>query len=274
MEIQLLGTSAAEGWPGLFCRCEACQKARKLRGKNIRTRASALIDNVLKIDLPPDTLHQVIEHDVELGCVEAVLFTHAHDDHFSPAELQYLGAYFVTPPRSFRLPIYGPPEVTAELERRFDAQTPLERRTLPAWQAADVLDYRVTPIVAQHDPDLTCYNYLVEDADGATLLYASDTGWYDEPTWDFLRTVKIDGMVIECTHGVVKSDYAGHLDFDQVVALRQKLIDCGSFSPEGPVVTTHFSHHGGLMHEELEAVFASYNITPGYDGMRFTVQKV
>ena len=274
MEIQLLGTAAAEGWPGLFCRCEACGKARKRRGKNIRTRSSALIDDVLKIDLPPDTLHQVIANNLDLGCIEALLFTHAHDDHFCVEELQYLGKYFVAPPRSFRLPVYGPPEVINALSARYAAaDVPMELHPLTAWQTAQIGDYRVTPILAQHDPTMTCFNYLIEDADGATLLYASDTGWYEEPTHNFLRSAKFDGVVIECTHGPKESDYAGHLNMAQVIALRDEWIVSGSLSPESPVVTTHFSHHGGLMHDELEASFAPHHIEPGYDGMRFTVRK-
>ena len=274
MEITLLGTSAAEGWPGLFCRCEACGKARKLRGKNLRTRASALIDAALKIDLPPDTLHQVIEHDLDLGCLDALLFTHAHDDHFSPAELQYLGEYFVTPPRRVGLPVYGPPEIIDALAQRFDFKKVLiEPHILTAWQPARIAGYRVTPIVAQHDPNLTCFNYIIEDSEGASLLYASDTGWYEPPTWEFLQSVKLDGLLIECTKGPQETDYAGHLNIRQVIAMRQKLIDGGSFSPDSPVVTTHFSHMGGLLHDELEAAFAPHHIEPGYDGMRFTVRK-
>ena len=66
MKVQLLGTSAAEGWPGLFCNCRACEEARRLGGKNIRSRSSALIDGVLKIDLPPDTLYHVFRHGLDL----------------------------------------------------------------------------------------------------------------------------------------------------------------------------------------------------------------
>lgn len=38
MKIQYLGTAASEGWPALFCSCEACEKARKLGGRNILKR--------------------------------------------------------------------------------------------------------------------------------------------------------------------------------------------------------------------------------------------
>ncbi|HPC76977.1 MAG TPA: carbon-phosphorus lyase, partial [bacterium] len=44
MEIMFLGTAAAEGWPGVFCSCDYCKKARELGGKNIRTRSSVLIE--------------------------------------------------------------------------------------------------------------------------------------------------------------------------------------------------------------------------------------
>src|SRR5579883_2993882 len=108
MKVTLLGTSSAEGWPGLFCHCPACEKARRFGGKNIRTRSSALIDDVLKIDFPPDTLHHVIQFNLDLRCLRALLFTHAHDDHFSAPELQYMGPYFVPAPIEERLPIYGP----------------------------------------------------------------------------------------------------------------------------------------------------------------------
>ena len=44
MEIQYLGTAAAEGLPALFCECETCRKARDAGGKEIRTRTQAVVD--------------------------------------------------------------------------------------------------------------------------------------------------------------------------------------------------------------------------------------
>ena len=56
MKIKYLGTAAYEGIPSLFCECETCKKARAFKGKNIRTRSQALINDDLLIDFPPDTL--------------------------------------------------------------------------------------------------------------------------------------------------------------------------------------------------------------------------
>src|SRR5690606_25207841 len=59
MNIHFLGTSSSEGWPALFCWCKDCWRARELGGANLRTRSSVHIDDVIKIDFPPDTLHHV-----------------------------------------------------------------------------------------------------------------------------------------------------------------------------------------------------------------------
>ena len=45
MQLIYLGTAAAEGIPGAFCSCAICQEARRLGGRNIRTRSQALIDD-------------------------------------------------------------------------------------------------------------------------------------------------------------------------------------------------------------------------------------
>lgn len=55
MEIQYLGTAAAEGWPALFCDCDICRRARAAGGKDLRTRTQSMIDGTILIDFPPDT---------------------------------------------------------------------------------------------------------------------------------------------------------------------------------------------------------------------------
>ena len=44
MNIQFLGTAAAEGIPALFCKCRVCQNALAVRGKEIKTRSQAIVD--------------------------------------------------------------------------------------------------------------------------------------------------------------------------------------------------------------------------------------
>ncbi|HLV80947.1 MAG TPA: MBL fold metallo-hydrolase, partial [Chthonomonadaceae bacterium] len=228
MQVTLLGTSSAEGWPGLFCRCAACYKARALGGKNLRTRSSALIDNTLKIDFPPDTHHHILRFGLDLRCMSALLFTHAHDDHFSPAELQYMDPYFVPVPISEILPVYGPPGVIERLGAALDlSRLPLSLHALTPWKTVSIGEYRVTPVLAQHDPSQVCFNYILQNAEGVTLLYASDTGWYEEATWRFLETFTFDGIVAECSKGPIEGGYMAHLCIPEVIRMRQRLLAAG-----------------------------------------------
>ncbi len=272
MNIKLFGTAAAEGWPGLFCNCKACNTAKELGGKNIRTRSSGLIDGVLKIDFPPDTLMHVLYHGLDIRSIEALLFTHAHDDHFAVSELQYRRSGFVANPLTNVLPVYGPPDVISELTNRSAAQPlPYTLTTLSPWETIEIAGYKVTPIIAQHDTSLTCYNYLIQNSAGKTLLYASDTGWYHEETWTFLLGKRIDGIVCECTNGPKEDAWSAHMNISSVLRLREKLIETGSFRADGKMIATHFSHWGALTHDEFETLLNPHNIQTAYDGIEFEI---
>ena len=256
MDVQLLGTSGAEGIPGLFCRCETCNEARRRGGKELRTRSSALIDGVLKLDFPPDILHQVVQNNLDLRQLQSLLFTHAHDDHFAWAELQYLGKYFVTDTPAL-LPIYGPKDVICHLEHRLDCHDlPITLHLLKAFVTAQVGDYSVTPLVANHDHSQECFNYIIEDPHGHRLLYATDTGWYEEETWEFLASERLDGVLIECGKGLHEGGYSGHMAISDVIRLCDKLMKLGTLEHTAPVVTTHFAHTGGLPPRQFRKALA------------------
>ena len=76
MEIQYLGTAAAEGWPALFCNCEICKKAAIKRGKNIRTRSQAIIDKKILIDFPQDSYMHMLQYGIDMPNIQTLLITH------------------------------------------------------------------------------------------------------------------------------------------------------------------------------------------------------
>ena len=94
MEIQYLGTAAAEGLPALFCGCEICKKARKAGGKEVRTRTQSIVDAKILIDFPPDTYTHALAYSLQLGQIEHLLVTHSHMDHFFPVELIHRHEHF------------------------------------------------------------------------------------------------------------------------------------------------------------------------------------
>ena len=80
MKIQYLGTAAAEGWPGIFCRCDVCKKALRLGGKNIRTRSQAVIDDKILVDLPQDTYSHMLTYGLDMPNIRTLFVTHSHQE--------------------------------------------------------------------------------------------------------------------------------------------------------------------------------------------------
>lgn len=87
MQIHFLGTSSSEGIPNPFCRCKLCQQASQTKGKDTRTRSSALIDEVLLVDMAPEFSYQIMRSGIEATKISELLFTHTHADHFNVGEL-------------------------------------------------------------------------------------------------------------------------------------------------------------------------------------------
>jgi phosphoribosyl 1,2-cyclic phosphate phosphodiesterase len=114
--------------------------------------------------------------------------------------------------------------------------------------------------------DEDAQNYLFDDGTCA-LVYATDTGYWKEETWEFLSGRKLDGLVIEATEGFVRSDYFGHMGVMDVIEVASRLRESGVLKPDSQVVSTHHSHNGDALHHELEAAFAAHNIQVGYDGL-------
>ena len=48
MKLQYLGTGGAEGFPGMFCACRACRRAREQ--KQYKARSCSLINDSVLID--------------------------------------------------------------------------------------------------------------------------------------------------------------------------------------------------------------------------------
>ncbi|MBC8142192.1 MAG: hypothetical protein H7Y38_12210 [Armatimonadetes bacterium] len=275
MNVFFLGTGAAEGVPALFCNCAVCAFARAHGGRDKRFRTGILVDNTVRVDLSPDALAQVHAYpDLPLCDLKHLLFTHSHDDHFAVRELQYLSPNFA-PERDAPLKIWGTDYCMQHIRvtmGRFFEPVPLKMGVVTPFETSAVAHLHVTPVLARHKVDEPCLNYLfTEPATQKTLLYASDTGWYAEETWAFLRGRRMDAAIVECGLGIAESGYEGHLSLDECARFRQKLIADDCLSPDAPFYLTHISHRGGLNHQAMNERAAPLGMTVAYDGLQITI---
>lgn len=268
MRVLLLGTGGADGIPALFGNDRVSEHARLMRGKNIRSRAAALIDNQIKLDLGPDTVSQVHREGLKTADWSAIFMTHSDEDHLCLSEIQY-GMFPFIDSEKLELTIYGNPLVCELIRHRYP-EWPIDLVELHKNQPVQHEQYLVTPIHATHKPDEECHN-LIFERDGRRFLYATDTGVYQEEVFKSLADKQIHALVIECSDGIEKSPYIGHMDVAQCVDTVQRLRREGALAHHAKVFTTHHTAGGKATHEELEEILRPYGIEPAYDGLSFEV---
>lgn len=269
MRILITGSGAADGVPGFFADSNVSRYARKNGGKDVRTRSGALIDGVLKIDFGPDTFAQCQALGLDPCEWKYIVYTHSHDDHYSPKELQYafppfVGEHYVTPR------VYGNQVILSGIESAFAEGVKLDRILIQSFCSVEIGEYKVTPIRAYHKLDEDSLNLIIQ-RNGKSFLYAADTGVYQEQTWKFLEGWKFDGAVIECTDGFNPRDYWGHLSCAELIDLVGRLRGMGCFGDKTVICTTHHSHTGLATHAELEACLNPHGIHIGFDGKLFEI---
>lgn len=267
MRIQFLGTAAAEAWPAVFCNCDTCNRARAVGGNNFRSRSSILIDDIYKIDLPPDTYYHMVRYNLDLSALAHLFITHSHSDHFCAGELEWYGPPFAHNLKNPPLHLYGNAAVIEGARRVLGAQPdpPVALHQLEPFVPVKAGDLTFTPILGSHIPDEQCLNYLVQCED-ATILYTPDSGQYSQQTFEYLCSQKLDVAIVECTLGTQDFEPGGHMTFQAVLDLRDTLAKHNAVTSDTLFVITHFSHNIGMLHDELSAIAGREGIEVAYDG--------
>lgn len=265
VKVKFLGTGAAEGIPGVFCNCSLCSKARRLKGKDVRTRASIQLDPQLKIDLPPDTYMHTLTYDVDLSSLKHLLITHSHEDHFYVEELRMRSPGFTYVEPGEPLVVYGNSMVYEAVSSLQKIEGYIEPRLVKPFERFRVGEYKVQPLPADHDEREDCLLYLIEIG-GVTVLHGYDTGWFPEETWRTLRKTRIDLAVLDCTMGL-KPSVRYHMGVEAIGKVRERMIAEGIAGGDTVFVASHFSHNGGLTHQELEDRLKPLGFTVAYDGL-------
>lgn len=267
MKLQVLGTSAAPTWPDIFTGSEYCDRIRTLRGKNIRSRSQAVIDDVYLIDFGPDNFYHSVKFGVDFSQIKSIFVTHSHKDHFIPYELEFAQGCFAYNYAYDQLYVYGNEKVTG-LAKEYENDVVKPVTVYPYNSVITKDGYKWTAIPASHSEHEDALNYIIEH-EGKTLLYKVDSGAYtDEKLWDFLKDFRFDCIVTECTFTFEKTRHWDHETYDSVLELKEKLKSLNCIREETPFWLTHIHHiAGGLSHDEMEEITAKDNIHVCYDGV-------
>lgn len=271
MKIKFLGTAAAEGIPALYCQCDICKDAWLNKGKNIRTRSQALIDDKILIDFGPDTYAHVLNYEVPLDRIHHVLITHKHSDHFYPNDFLFRRPGYASKVEEEPLHVYGCQpayEQVLKIEERENMSAQLRAHLINPFESFEILDYKVTPLKAQHDERAGAVLYLLEKGD-KSMLYAHDTGRFFPETWEYLSKLKkpLDLLSLDCTAALRLGWDYGHLSFDCFLKIVEDLKIMNVVDEKTIIVANHFSHNGFANHKMMSDEASKYNVLVSFDGM-------
>lgn len=275
MKLRYLGTAAAEGFPGMFCICDACRRAKEAGGRNIRGRSQAIVNEELLIDFPADTAMRVLNGSLDLPSIHHCIITHHHSDHLYAPDLEMRRrGMCVADDEIFHMYASKPAsDHIGEMIAKFELDGIVELHKVNPFDEF-VVDgkYKVTALPADHakynaKEDWCAVFYLIEDGKSA-LLYANDTGYFPESVWDYLENKKplLTMVSLDCTGGDLRQWRENHMGLRTCKEVRERLEKIGCVTSDTVFYVNHFSHNCGHTHDELVPIAAEYGFEVSYDG--------
>ncbi len=259
VEIRLLGTGSADGWPNPWCVCRSCVWARETPGAE-RAQTSVLVDGTLLIDTGG-----VRRAGVPLHGVRTVLFTHAHPDHADPQPL--LWRQYAEARRGAEAPleVAGPP---AALDLCRDWVAPGSPVTWTPLLAGDRVrlasGHRVRALAADHWRD--------DPYVGPALLYAVDdrllAAWDTGPRLPAVEHPAYDFVLLDCNDGT-RPGTGQHHDLASFARTVAALRERGAIGGRTRVVAVALGC-GNPPGPELDAILGEVGATAPFDGTVLT----
>ena len=275
MKLKFLGTAGCSGIPSMYCQCPVCENARKVKGKELRSRTGFVLDEKVAIDFSADSYINMTRNDVRFGGIKHLLVTHSHEDHFYPQDLvlRVTATRGPFPDIEEKLNIYGNSTVMKYFrDVPFFREKVLETVNLIEIARNQVFymdDYKVTTFYAPHMETEDSMVFLIE-RNGQAYLHLLDTGYPLPELFDYLKdnNVKLDAVTADCTYGTMDVEFGGHMQILQNARVKNKFLELGVFKENAPYYLTHFSEYNRIdTHEILCEAAKKYDMIVAYDGM-------
>ena len=266
MEIVLLGTGAADGWPNPFCRCDSCTDA--VRRGELRGQTAALLDDVLLLDCGPEAPGAAVRHGRTLAGVKHLLITHAHPDHLGPQMLLSRSwAHAGRPVEEQELEVIGPADALDTCRPWVGPDEAVRFVPVEAGDRIQVGGYDVRVLPARHrvfrDGDAVLYD--VAGPDGSRILWASDTGPWPDEWFPAVRDARFDAVFLEETLGDREEISEAHLGLPRFGRMVRELRAAGAVIEHTDIVAVHLGHHNPPL-GELDGRLAEHGARAGRDG--------
>ena len=141
------------------------------------------------------------------------------------------------------------------------------------FQVLNLGPYVIHPLKASNNGDLNPFNYVVRKG-RTSILYATDTGLYDERNWRYLKSGSIlDAVVVGCIQGAKPSMDLHKMGFPELKRFKEKTEELGITSPRTRWIMTQVSPSDGFLHEEWSRLVEPFGFEVAFDGMQVVLNE-
>jgi len=231
--LTFLGSGDSQGVPRWWCDCEVCREARAA-GVNARRRPSAMLEDGgerVLLDAAPEARLQL--SDAGVRALDAVLVTHAHNDHLlGLGEIADMARWTGT-----TVPVFAPAEVLPQIRERFAYLTRgpyAERLPMRPLEAAGrrFAGWDVTPVRVPHGFNGYAYGLRFDRPHAAWGYLPDSLDLTDTAPWEALALLVLGTSF---RHETAPRHTRSVYDMVEAAALLQRL------RPRR-VLLTHLSH--------------------------------
>ncbi|MDD5688247.1 MAG: MBL fold metallo-hydrolase [Elusimicrobia bacterium] len=280
MEIFFLGTGAGEFFPSIFCNCPICKQSRKNGRKSLSFGCSILIDNQYLVDAPTGLCLNMALFKIKIKFPFYIFISHSHQDHFDPQEIissqndKKIKTHLYINKTIFKLLKHY-----TKFNRffNFDKFKNYYVHIIKPFKLLNLnKDAVVIPVLAHHDKTYNeeNLNYIMK-IKGKTILYACDTGWYFEKTWEEIEKHHYDAVILECSvpnnnKPMQNVDLMkwGHMTLWAFLKFHERITKKGLLKPGGKFIATHVAH---IDTHILKNKLSKHNIQLAYDGLKIKI---
>lgn len=249
--LHFLGTGTSQGVPIIGCECDVCQSSDP---RDARSRSSVHVEYNgvhLQIDTGPDFRSQMLRE--KLSRVDAVLFTHEHQDHIAGLD--------DTRPIIFRtgnnMQVYGQSRVIDRIKKVYDyafedqpypGAPKIDAHIIDEHRSFRIKDVEITPLPIIHGK-LPILGFRIGD-----MAYLTDTNQIPASTMKLLKGLDI--LILDALH---HRNHFSHYTLEQAV---EKANEIGARK----TYFIHMSHYMGR-HEDVEKTLKQGQQL-AYDGLK------
>lgn len=94
---------------------------------------------------------------------------------------------------------------------------------------------------------------------------------FPEQTWDYLKNIKLDLVILDCTFGTVPNERDNHMNLETCNEVKERLITENIANDNCQFILTHFCHDAILINNELVPIAEKLNCIVAYDNFELEI---